>query len=131
MPAAPAASGPPLSLPQFPPVGGASEPLVHRVRGAQMPSTQPVRLQRGEDGGSQPQPQPPPRQPQGRGQQQRSIWTNEETTGAPDGPQAADGTGGDAQSPADDVYSFLSNFRAGVQRGLDDTHDDPPPNGRR
>jgi signal transduction histidine kinase len=132
MPAAPAASGSPLSLPQFPPVSGAVEPLVHRVRGAQLPSTQPVRLQRGEDGSSQSPPPPPQQQPQGRPQQQRSIWTNEETTGAPDGPQAADRSGGDdVQSPADDVYSFLSNFRAGVQRGLDDTHDDPPPNGRR
>jgi hypothetical protein len=80
------------------PAGGteAGPPLTRRVRGAQMPTTNPmsVRRQTGEHpatpGGPAGQPPDPGRQPR----QTRS---------------------------ADDVYSFLTNFTAGVQRGLDDS----------
>jgi signal transduction histidine kinase len=101
---APPAPRPPTAAPRTggptgPAPGGGTEagpPLTRRVRGAQMPPTNPmsVRRQTGEHpatpGGPAGQPPDPGRQPR----QTRS---------------------------ADDVYSFLTNFTAGVQRGLDDS----------
>jgi hypothetical protein len=79
-------------------------PLIRRVRGAQMPTTDPTLVRRAEAGGGGPQApgpstrRPPPAEPDGR------------------------------RSP-DDVYSFLTSFTAGVQRGLDETNPRPgPPN---
>ena len=100
----PPAQRPPTAVPRTggptgpAPAGGteAGPPLTRRVRGAQMPTTDPtsVRRQTGEHpatpGGPAGQPPDPGRQPR----QTRS---------------------------ADDVYSFLTNFTAGVQRGLDDS----------
>jgi signal transduction histidine kinase len=66
--------------------------LTRRVRGAQLPNTQPVRMHRGPEPGAAPaQPGAAPR-----------VRTPEQ------------------RRRADDVYSFLSSFTAGVQRGLDD-----------
>jgi hypothetical protein len=77
--------------------------LARRVRGAQLPTTEPVRMRRS------PEPSAPPAPPA-----PRPVRTPQQ------------------QRTADDVYSFLSNFTAGVQRGLAEglpgqPSDDPPP----
>jgi hypothetical protein len=99
----PAAQAPPSSDPGQ--GGTTSGGLTRRVRGAQMPSTEPLLLHRGPGSGS--------------------------------GEHAAVGGSGlgghrdplapESKRAADDVYSFLSNFTAGVQRGLREA---PRPNGR-
>jgi HAMP domain-containing protein len=72
--------------------GHTSAGLTRRVRGAQLPNTQPVRMHRGpHDGVARP---PTSNAPVLRTPEQRHK--------------------------ADDVYSFLSSFTAGVQRGLDE-----------
>jgi hypothetical protein len=77
--------------------------LARRVRGAQLPSTDPMSVRRAWDGGDGPPAAGrPPAQP---------------APAAPDG----------RRSP-DDVYSFLTSFTAGVQRGLDETQPNPPGN---
>jgi signal transduction histidine kinase len=83
------------------PAGGtdAGPPLTRRVRGAQMPTTNPMSLRR--TTGEHPvAPGGPAAQPRDRAQPPRQSRS------------------------ADDVYSFLSSFTAGVQRGLDDSR--PP-----
>jgi signal transduction histidine kinase len=105
--AAPPASG--RRVVQPPAVQGtppAPTPLERRVRGAQMPTTHVVRRRpAGERPAARPAPAPPDRgasrlrpQPDPAPQQGRA----------------------DALRAADEVYSFLSDFSAGVQRGLDD-----------
>jgi signal transduction histidine kinase len=93
-------AGPPPAPRLDPGSGGTtSSGLARRVRGAQMPTTQPVSLRRGGDGGS----------------------------------AGTGGNGGSAPGdPARDVYGFLSNFTAGVQRGLDEARHstEPPPDDR-
>jgi signal transduction histidine kinase len=66
--------------------------LTRRVRGAQMPATEPVRMHRGPD--ATPARPAVPAEPRRTPEQQRN---------------------------ADDVYSFLSAFTDGVRRGLDDS----------
>ncbi|HLT68554.1 MAG TPA: hypothetical protein VKZ72_00225, partial [Acidimicrobiales bacterium] len=70
--------------------------LTRRVRGANMPATQPLRMRRG-------------------GQQQ----------GAPAAPAGGAGTPpprtAEQRRKADDVYNFLSQFTAGVQRGIEES----------
>jgi signal transduction histidine kinase len=98
-PAAPSPSPPPESpSAPVPP----APPLTRRVRGAQMPTTDPtlVRRARLADDGPQPARSAPP----------------------PQSPPATDGR----RSP-DDVYSFLTSFTAGVQRGLDEAKPRPGP----
>jgi signal transduction histidine kinase len=83
------------------PAGGtdASPRLTRRVRGAQMPTTSPMSLRR--TTGEHPvAPGSPAAQPPDRAQPPRQTRS------------------------ADDVYSFLTSFTAGVQRGLDDSR--PP-----
>jgi hypothetical protein len=76
--------------------GHTSAGLTRRVRGAQLPNTQPVRMHRGpQDGVARP---PTANAPVLRTPEQRRK--------------------------ADDVYSFLSSFTAGVQRGLDEASGD-------
>jgi signal transduction histidine kinase len=85
------------------PPPAARDPLPRRVRGAHLPTLEPVPLHR----------------PAGQ---------------RPAAPRAGQGPEGDrpkrpapgASGPADDVYSFLSGFTAGVQRGLDETRDEEP-----
>ena len=75
-----APAGPPPGARSDPASGGTTRSgLARRVKGAQMPTTQPLSLRRRE--------------------------------------QAEESPGND---PAKDVYSFLSSFTAGVQRGLDE-----------
>jgi signal transduction histidine kinase len=95
-PAAPAPASPPWAsagpAPQPvtpPPAAVARDPLPRRVRGAHLPTLEPVRLHRSPDRTEPPAPAP--------------------------------------SGVADDVYSFLSGFTSGVQRGLDETRDDPDP----
>jgi signal transduction histidine kinase len=98
-PAAPSPSPPPPSpSAPVPP----APPLTRRVRGAQMPATDPrlVRRARLADDGRQPARSAPP----------------------PQSPPPTDGR----RSP-DDVYGFLTSFTAGVQRGLDETKPRPGP----
>ena len=83
------------------PAGGtdAGPPLTRRVRGAQMPTTNPMSLRR-MTGEHPVAPGGPTAQPPDRAQPPRQTRS------------------------ADDVYSFLTSFTAGVQRGLDDSR--PP-----
>ncbi|MGH9227438.1 MAG: hypothetical protein ACRD07_01700, partial [Acidimicrobiales bacterium] len=76
--------------------------LTRRVRGAQLPSTDPTLVRRTWAGGDGP--------PASGSAPGRSA------------PAASDGR----RSP-DDVYSFLTSFTAGVQRGLDETQPRPGP----
>jgi signal transduction histidine kinase len=77
--------------------------LTRRVRGAQMPSTSPLAVRRA--------PGPPaPAQPEAAAQ--------------PASPRTRTS---DQKQSADAVYSFLTSFTAGVQRGLDDARQDGPP----
>lgn len=69
-----------------------------------MPATDPVSLRRNTGRTPAVQPGPPP---------------------AAEQPKATD-TNGDHKA-ADEVYGFLSSFTAGVQKGLDEAHDDPEP----
>ena len=81
--------------------------LQRRVRGAQMPTTEPVNLRRG--GGTQ--------GPPSRGAADSRPARRGPTPEPPE-------SNGDHRA-ADEVYGFLSSFSAGVQRGLDEArHDD-------
>ena len=85
--------------PSGPETAGATEagpPLTRRVRGAQMPNTSPTSL-RHTPGEHPAAPGGPAGQPPDQGRPPRQTRS------------------------ADDVYSFLTNFTAGVQRGLDDS----------
>ena len=106
-------SRPPGPVPT-PARGGLTEGgLARRVRGAQLPTTQPLSLRR--SGAIEPNvTRPACRAPAaGYGHADRNAAGN----GNGD---AANGDGG----PAKDVYSFLSSFTAGVQRGLDEARRD-------
>jgi len=95
--------------------------LARRVRGAQLPNTQFVSLRRG---GEHP--------PAGGGDYGRS-----DRGAAPQGSSRWNGDGNGngnvdprqqhEHSSARDVYSFLTSFTAGVQRGLDEAGHDTPP----
>lgn len=84
--------------------GSGSTPggLTRRVRGAQLPSTDPLAVRRAPIAPEAAPPQPAqPAGPQNRtSEQERS---------------------------ADAVYSFLTSFSAGVQRGLDESRTNDPP----
>jgi signal transduction histidine kinase len=104
----PFAPPPGVTPPASPPPGPMSSPvppaprLTRRVRGAQLPSTDPLQVRRARVGGDgPPAAEPAPQRP---------------------APPAADGR----RSP-DDVYSFLTSFTAGVQRGLDESQPRPSP----
>jgi signal transduction histidine kinase len=133
----PPAAMPPAGPPPTPDAGGiTSGGLTRRVRGAQMPATQPLSLRRsGADGhppASGPPPvapppvapppvapppvAPPPVAPQsglrrGIGPQPMPPVTPLPGPGSEGSPES--------RRRADDVYSFLSSFTAGVQRGLE------------
>jgi hypothetical protein len=115
-----------------------SSGLARRVRGAQMPNTDPLTLDRS---GETPSPDVPsgaiPSQPPA------PAWGGDDSLDDPGASRAGpgdaiepDGSGDSpppeaesASSSARDVYDFLSSFSAGVQRGLDDagrTRPGPP-----
>jgi hypothetical protein len=91
--------GPPGPVPPgpVPPAGDpdAGPPLTRRVRGAQMPTTSPTSLR-------------------------RTTGEHPVAPGVPAAPPAERGEPPRQTRSADDVYSFLTSFTAGVQRGLDD-----------
>jgi hypothetical protein len=114
--------------PPDPSAGGTTQGgLTRRVRGAQMPSTQPLSLRRsgaaaGPQPGraaGQPQPgavgQPGSGGPPGHGVPPPAAGP---APGAALGRRRSSGERGEA--PASDVYGFLSSFTSGVQRGLDE-----------
>ncbi|HEY8523342.1 MAG TPA: nitrate- and nitrite sensing domain-containing protein [Acidimicrobiales bacterium] len=114
-------SGPETPRPRLDPTSGGTTAsgLARRVKGAQLPNTQPLSLRRssehataerrdyGRDDHGAPSHAVGASRPQGNG-----------------GAVSGDAVGGDVasgdNSPAKDVYSFLSSFTAGVQRGLDE-----------
>jgi hypothetical protein len=83
------------------------------VRGAQLPTTQPLSLRRG--GATA-----PPAAPQHAGGPEAGYGHADRNAAGNGSGDAANGGGG----PAKDVYSFLSSFTAGVQRGLDEARRD-------
>jgi hypothetical protein len=124
----------------MPPAGPAAAPdsagittggLTRRVRGAQMPATQPLSLRRsgGDDRPPAAAPPPPaaPVPPTVSGPPPATAPLSGLRRGI--GPQPTPpvapppGPGGDgspeSRRRADDVYSFLSSFTAGVRRGLE------------
>jgi signal transduction histidine kinase len=120
------------SSPQLPPAPSAP-PLTRRVRGAQLPNTAPLSLRRttGEhrippapgptarSGEHRMPPPPPPPPPAGPAPPVPQV--------APQAPRRTP----EQKRTADDVYSFLTSFTAGVQRGLDDARPPDPPDERR
>jgi hypothetical protein len=114
-PAVPSPPRPPLvGRPGVDP-GGAptSGGLTRRIRGAQLPNTQTVNLRRGT---SQPAMSPAARLTPAGGVPSTSGVDAPSDTWA-------------SQHTARDVYSFLSDFTAGVQRGLDEADPDGEPPG--
>jgi hypothetical protein len=99
----PRPSGPaPAAAPEPAADGGmTSGGLTRRVRGAQLPTTNPLAVRRGAAG-------PAPAAAPGLGAAMPAM------------PAMPPRTPPEARS-ADAVYSFLTNFSAGVQRGLDET----------
>ncbi|HEX6425783.1 MAG TPA: hypothetical protein VFZ79_19995, partial [Acidimicrobiales bacterium] len=100
-----AAQPPPARPPAGPPVAPTAGGLARRVRGAQLPTGEPVRLRR--DGA----PGPAPGRPVGAPPSRPPVPSRQ-----PD----------DRPRSADDVYNFLSRFSAGVRRGLDESSSRPP-----
>jgi signal transduction histidine kinase len=112
--------------------GATSSGLARRVRGAQLPATQPLNLRRRQD-----HPSDPPagyRQhdhDDSRGHTLGNGNTNGQTNGLANGrdrgrgPVGPPGSGDRASSAADSVYGFLTSFTQGVQRGLDEARRDP------
>src|SRR5262245_30715281 len=106
-PPPPARSTPPpaAAAPLDPSRGGStSHGLTRRVKGAQMPNTEPLLLRRGTGDTGDQAPVP------------TGVGGHRDPVAPPE-----------TRRPADDVYSFLSNFTAGVQRGLREA---PRPNGQ-
>jgi hypothetical protein len=143
--------GTPMVRPGFPPQGGPAAPplrpqphatptmhsgnvgtapdhtasgLARRVRGAQMPQTQPVGVRRPPT----PPPPEPPRGPIPAAPPPPGPVDNRRHGGIGDDAAPAGGvSSSDAKAEtrsAKDVYSFLSSFSAGVQRGLDEARGD-------
>jgi signal transduction histidine kinase len=127
MPAAPSGPAPATRGPAPAPPGPGGDGgglttggLTRRVRGAQMPSTQPLSVRRAPDHSSSPPADygltdhsPAPSRPHSLG------------NGNGNGHGSANGRGGagdqDESSAARGVYAFLTSFTQGVQRGLDES----------
>jgi signal transduction histidine kinase len=111
----------PEPSPRPPAAGGETAGgLARRVRGAQMPSTQPLSVRRTQD-----HPQGPPA---GYRHEHHGTAGRDHTLGNGNGNGSTNGHGGPADedsTTARSVYSFLTSFTQGVQRGLDETRRDP------
>jgi hypothetical protein len=88
-----------------------SSGLARRVKGAQLPAAEPLQLRHD----IQPAEAAMPAEPRDAGYRRGDIPADREATGG-NGNSSAE----EEPSPAKDVYSFLSSFTAGVQRGLDE-----------
>jgi signal transduction histidine kinase len=130
--------GPPPGMPGGAPGGPGARPgapldpgtagqtqggLARRVRGAQMPTTEPLSLRRGSGGaGNDPR--------QSRSGQSSSPFSvspppaTDRIRAGRSSPPEVPASNGDHRA-ADEVYGFLSSFTAGVQRGLDEARQDP------
>jgi signal transduction histidine kinase len=121
----PAPSQPTLpALQPLPPAdsgGQTASGLARRVRGAQMPSTQPLSVRRAQDHPSEP--------PAGYRREDHGPAGRNYTLGNGNGNGSTSGQGGhrdhDESTTARSVYAFLTSFTQGVQRGLDETRGDP------
>ena len=135
--AMPAAAPPPTPAPAIGDGGSTSGGLTRRVRGAQMPATQPLSLRRsGPD--DRPAGGPPPARPPAAGRPAAAptpspgLRRGPGPQPAPPRPPAMPSSSPDlfgspeSQRRADDVYSFLSSFTAGVRRGLEANSGDEP-----
>ncbi len=95
--------------------------LARRVRGAQMPTTQPLSVRRAQDHPSEP--------PAGYRREDHGAAGRNYTLGNGNGNGSTNGQGAhrdhDESTTARSVYSFLTSFTQGVQRGLDETRRDP------
>jgi len=103
--------GPQAGRPTLDPASGGTTAsgLSRRVRGAQLPSTQPLSLRRSrEDAGSD----------------NRDYGRDDHGAASGNGDAVSGDTASGDSGPAKDVYSFLSSFTAGVQRGLDEARRD-------
>jgi signal transduction histidine kinase len=119
--------GPPAAPGSFPPAGDDAQTvsgLTRRVRGAQMPTTQPLSVRRGQDHSSS--------APADYGRGDHSTGPGRSASlgnGNGNGNGSTNGHGGardhDESSTARSVYAFLTSFTQGVQRGLDETRRDP------
>ncbi|HEY8545301.1 MAG TPA: hypothetical protein VIL36_09650, partial [Acidimicrobiales bacterium] len=103
--------GPPPTRPAAGAPGSTASGLQRRVRGAQLPMTEPVNLRRGRGSAGR------PGDGNGRGDRGRDAAPASPSIGEPPEPN------GDRRA-ADEVYGFLSSFTAGVQRGLDESRRD-------
>jgi hypothetical protein len=107
--------------------------LTRRVRGAQLPTTQPLNLRRREDRREELPPRPPRDYRQGAqhdayGHGLGNGNTNGHISGLASGHQGDTtpaGAGAPTSSAADNVYGFLTSFTQGVRRGLDESRHDP------
>ena len=122
----PAPAGPPPAAPgpNGDPGGQTAGGLTRRVRGAQMPATQPLSVRRTQDHSSS--------APADYGHVDHSTApgrTHSLGNGNGNGNGSTNGHGGagdhDESSAARGVYAFLTSFTQGVQRGLDEARRDP------
>ena len=101
--------------------GQTASGLARRVRGAQMPSTQPLSVPRAQDHPSGP--------PAGYRREDHGTAGRNYKLGNGNGNGSTHGQGvhrdHDESTTAGSVYSFLTSFTQGVQRGLDETGRDP------
>jgi len=103
------------------------------VRGAQMPATQPLSLRRSGGDGHPPASGPPPAAPQPvapppvapQSGLRRGVGPQPMPPVTPLPGPGSDGSP-ESRRRADDVYSFLSSFTAGVRRGLEANADPQP-----
>jgi hypothetical protein len=130
----PPAAMPPAGPPPTPDAGGiTSGGLTRRVRGAQMPATQPLSLRRSGGDGHPPASGPPPAAPPPAAPQpvapqsglRRGVGPQPMPPVTPLPGPGSDGSP-ESRRRADDVYSFLSSFTAGVRRGLEANADPQP-----
>jgi Histidine kinase-, DNA gyrase B-, and HSP90-like ATPase len=131
MPGGPAPAQP-TDSPDGADAGATVSGLARRVRGAQLPSTQPLSLRRHQE-----HPSDPPAgyrlddHQDAHGHTLGNGNTNGHTNGLGNGhdrapaPSGRGDTGERDNSAADSVYGFLTSFTQGVQRGLEETRRHP------
>jgi signal transduction histidine kinase len=127
-PTRPAATPPSGASPMPDSAGFTTGGLTRRVRGAQMPATQPLSLRRsgGDDRPRASDPPPAARPPATPLPGLRRGIGPQPTPPVSPLPGAGGDGSPDSRRRADDVYSFLNSFTAGVRRGLEANADPQP-----